>query len=215
MRKHVILLSYWLICFSACHARYVSHKMVETTIEVRDGKEFSFTKISDMGHIHDDYAINRVPVEKQEFDAAWDIAGIAEMRKQRQEIIERQNARMKLIDDAQTLILQKSIKQSVLEAQKIIQHLSNPALEAFLKFDIKTVPSKTQLDEMKLILDRVEIELETCIAKHDLQGLKLILQKVENWPHLLEQLFNNSVQFAISKSDDTSKLKDLLLLIST
>ncbi|MEI8301530.1 MAG: hypothetical protein WCG10_08000 [Chlamydiota bacterium] len=194
--------------------RYMSHKSVSTEVELVDGKEFSHSVISDKGLIIHEFCIDRVPVQQDDFYKAADLAYLADLRKERQDCIKRQESRMIFIDDCKRAIIEKSLKNTIFAAQQAFDRLNHESLKPYLKFCEKTVQSPYQLAEMKKYLELVGSLLKDLAKKNDIDGMQEILKKIEQWSDRFEACFKSSVESAIAQCDDTIMLKDLLTLVS-
>ncbi len=199
---------------SVCLGRYVSHKSVSTEVELVDGKEFLHSVINDMGTVGEEYFINRVPVEKDDFYQAWEVAHVQDARKERQDRFDKQRDRFEFVNDAQAAILEKSVKKYVFDAKQMLQRLEHETLQPYLKFDAKSVRSAEHMQQMQQTLHAADDAIKKMVKHHDMQALKDFLQQIETWPDLLEQCFKQSVQSAIGQCDDTARLKELLALVS-
>lgn len=203
------------ICFFApvCMARYVSHKSVSTEAELIGGKEFVHSHTNDMGHVHEDFSIDRVPVQKDDFYQAWESAYLSDAHKERQDRFDRQRDRFEFVNDTQAALLEKSIKKTAFSSKQMLQSLSHETLKPYLKFD-NNIRSAQHVSEIKQVLDESEKLVKKMSKDHDLQGLKDFLKQIESWPEYLETCFKNSVNSAVGQCDDTASLKELLSLMS-
>jgi len=214
MEKRCMLAALLCVVASTCLGRYVSHKSISTEVELINGKEFLRSVINDMGNVREEYSINRVPVEKDDFDQAWEESHMQDARKQRQDRFDKQRDRFAFANDTQAAILEKAIRKSVFDAKQMLQRLECETLQPYLKFDVKGISSPEQVQHMQQALRVADEAVKKMVKDHDMQGLKDFLQKIETWPDLLEHCFKQSVQSAIGQCDDTTSLKELLALTS-
>jgi len=214
MSKYLVALLLCCMNLSMHGGRYVSHKVISTDAELLGGKEFSHSLMSDMGVVQEDFSIDRVPVQKDDFYHAWESAYLAEARKERQGRVDRQKSRLDFMDASQAAILEKTVKKTVFEARQMLDCLNHETLQPYLKFDGSGIRSSHHLAEIKQVLDQADVGIKKMVKGRDLQGLKAFLQNIELWPDQLETCFKNSVQGAIGQCDDTASLKELLSLMS-
>ncbi len=210
----VAALLLFCIHMSVHGGRYVSHKVISTDVELIGGKEFSHSVMSDMGVVHEDFSIDRVPVQKDDFYHAWESAYLKEARLERQDRVDRQKSRFDFINASQAAILEKTVKKTVFDARQMLDRLNHATLQPYLKFDVSGIRSSHHLGEIKQILEQADAGIKKMVKGHDLQGLKEFLQHIDLWPDQLETCFKNSVQAAIGQCDDTASLKELLALMS-
>ena len=209
------ILVFALFCASGSYlcARYVSHKSVSTDVELLGGKEFAHSQTNYMGNIHEDFSIDRVPVQKDDFYQAWESAYLSDAHKERQDRFDKQRARFEFVNESQAAMLEKAIKKTTFTSKQMLQSLSHETLKPYLKFD-NNIRSAQHVSEMKQILDESEKLVKKMAKDHDLQGMKDFLKQIESWPDHLETCFKNSVNAAVGQCDDTASLKELLALMS-
>jgi heme oxygenase len=211
--KKILVLAFFCASGSYLGARYVSHKSVSTDVELLGGKEFAHTQTNDMGTVHEDFSIDRVPVQKDDFYQAWESAYLSDAHKERQDRFDKQRARFEFVNESQAALLEKSIKKTTFTSKQMLQSLSHETLKPYLKFD-NNIKSAQHLSEMKQALDESEKSVKKMSKDYDLQGLKDFLKQIESWPDHLETCFKNSVNSAVGQCDDTASLKELLALMS-
>ncbi|HSW76218.1 MAG TPA: hypothetical protein VLG50_04200 [Candidatus Saccharimonadales bacterium] len=192
--------------------RYVSHKQVSTDVELIDGKEFSHTITSDKGVVTQEFSIDRVPLQQDDYYKALDAAYLSDMRKERQARVKSQQERIAFIDDTHRAIVEKSTKNTIFAAQDLFNRLNHESLRPYLKFGEKTIQSPYQLAEMKKYVDGADSILKD--KNQNIDDMQEMFKKIETWPDRLQACFKESVQSAIAQCDDTTMLKELLTLAS-
>ena len=113
----------------------------------------------------------------------------------------------------QVQISAKLLNRMIEQVLQLIQSVQNPALEKFFVFKDVTIGSYEQLMQLKNFTLQLESVIEDKIEEGDFQGLQSLYAKLEPWPARLEKCFQDTIQHAIKKSDDTMMLKELLQLV--
>ncbi|MGZ6254458.1 MAG: hypothetical protein ACXWL5_00510 [Candidatus Chromulinivorax sp.] len=139
-------------------------------------------------------------------------------RKERQEELMRQETQRKnhiqFVESCQVQVATKLLYKTLQEISLLLDRVENPALEKFFIFADNTIDSYDQLKQLKVFTEQLEPLIQKKIASNDFDGLYFLFSKLEYWPTRLEKFFQDTVQNAIKKSDDTAMLKELLKLVS-
>ena len=101
-----------------------------------------------------------------------------------------------------------------MQVVQLLERVQNPALEKFFIFTDSTIESRDKLLQLKDFVEQLHSSVQRKVANNDFEGLNLLYTKLEYWPTRLEKFFQDTVQNAIRKSDDTIMLKELLKLVS-
>jgi len=208
-----ILFFYGLCCSLPFQAGVIHNTFISIAEQKVMGQNFKHVMTS-ADVEKDEFLINgrQVSVEKYKDE-------LEEALKQEllQEQTRQENSRRSRIQFAEAMhveITAKLLNKLQVQTMQFLDRVSNPALEKFLVFSTTTIDSYDQLMQLRLFMSQLESSIAKKISMHDSEGLNLLYNKLELWPMRLEKFFQDTVQNAIKKSDDTMMLKELLKLVS-
>ena len=130
----------------------------------------------------------------------------------RQETLRRE--RLQFADVVQVEIAAKLLSKVLVQVGQLLERVQNNALEKFFVFTDSTIDSYDQLMQLKVFTQQLEGTIQKKVVANDFEGLNFLYSKLEYWPARLEKFFQDTVQNAIRRSDDTVMLKELLKLAS-
>ena len=210
--KKLILLSLFFQ-MSLLDAGTMIHTLVSVTEHKVLGHSFKHVMTSG-GADKDEFLIDGRKVSQEDYLTQLDAAQAQE----RHDDLMRQQAarrsRIEFADMMQVQIAAKLLNAIISEMLQLFDRIENPALAQFFVFSPQTIESQHQLVQLKNFVQSLDASIDAKIEAYDFQGLSLLCNKLEFWPFRLEKFFQDTVQHAIKKSDDTIMLKELLKLVS-
>lgn len=196
-------------------ARYVRHVSMFEQEEIIHGVSFAHSIISDQGMEKEEFFVDKIPVQKDEFYKELELAQLGDLRKEREKIESKKQSRIQVIDQAQLAIIEKLITKRLNEIKIALESLHHEQLKQYYVFQKNTVESWQKLLDFKQFIEyTASQELKALLEQHDMHGLQKMLDTIDSWPDRLDQFFKESVQNAIKNCDDTAILKELLTLLS-
>ncbi len=213
MKAKKLVLLFLFAAADILTAGIVQHTVISITEQTIMGQHFKHVMKS--GNVESDeffmnghsvtpdvYRVQLEMKEKQERDA----------ERARHEAMRRN--RLQFADSMQVEIIGKLLHNVVYDIARMLQRIQNPALEKFFVFHETTIESPDQLVQLKNFSEQLDAVIQKKIAMHDVENLHTLYTKLEFWPQRLEKFFQDTVNNAIKKSDDTAMLKELLKLVS-
>jgi len=210
--KKLILLSLALSAY-VLNGGILHHTLISVTEQKVIGHMFKHIMTSG-GADKDEFFIDGHVVTKENYQQEFERA----QKKERDEECFRQETarrdRLQFADIVQVEIAAKLLNKILVQVAQLLERIENPALERFFVFSDTTIDSRDQLMQLKYFTEQLNGSIQKKIATNDFEGLNLLYTKLEHWPTRLEKFFQDTVQNAINKSDDTMMLKELLKLVS-
>ncbi|MBI2353001.1 hypothetical protein HYV11_02025 [Candidatus Dependentiae bacterium] len=217
MNKNYYLIGSFLLASSMMQAiaQYVRQVSMFSQEEIINEISFSHTVMSDNGKMKEEFFINGIPVQQEEFYKEFEGAQLKDLRKEREKKQERKKSQMQVIDQAQLAIIEKLIITRLQEIQKQLDLLHHEQLKKYYVYQKNNIDSLQKLsDIIQFVTTDVPVQVKELVAQQDMQNLQKILTTIEPLPDHLEQFFKNSIQNAIKNCDDTVVLKELLTMLS-
>lgn len=205
-----------LIIFLASHYNYaaiIRHSMTSVTEQKVAGRIFKHVMTSGNAS-KDEFFIDGYAFDCQAYHDQLELA----VKKEHEEQLAFQERairnRIECAHAMQMQIATKLLQNSIAQILALLQKIQNPALAQFFLFTPTTITSFDQLMQLQHFIEQVELSMKSKIEQEDFEGLYLLHSKLEIWPARLEKFFQDTLQHAIKKSDDTTMLKELLSLVS-
>jgi len=190
----------------------VHHTLISTTEQKVVGNTFKHIMMSGNAE-KDDFFINGSAVCKEKYDKELALSLQRERDEERALYDLQRRSRLEFFDAVQVDVVAKLLSKLIAQAELYIVQVHNPALEKFYCFTDQTIDSLDQLHQLKIFVEQIQILMKKRIESADVDGLHLLYNKLEPWPVRLEKFFQDTVCKAISHSDDTAMLKELLKLV--
>jgi hypothetical protein len=212
MKAKKLILFYFILFILNLDAKTILHTMISTTEERVMGHVFKHVMTSsiadqDQFYIdgktvnHDLYRQELERMEKQEREQAY-----------QQHIVTRRH-RIEYTEMMQVQIAEKLLRRISEDVIELLDRIQNPSLEPFFVFTDTTIHSHEQLMQLKKFVMQIDHLIDDKVEQADFSGLYDLSTKLEPWPARLEKFFEDTMQQAIKKSDDTAMLKELLKLV--
>lgn len=210
------LFCFYILFFSSIQllAKTVSFErsVSSSTISLR-GKEFTSVKKSENGVKTEEYMVNRVPVEKDQFYQELHKTKVDEMHEAQQESEKKQDEKDAMRDEVSNALLKKIITQSVQDLAQDLTVLANVTLQPYLVFEPKGIRSVSELDQMQSWLKNLQKNMKSFLAQSDSGALRNMADELETKLEMVQACLKKSIKNATAQSDDTAALKELLALI--
>lgn len=205
--------SFLLLPFVSINARVVEEIQLYRKTENIAGDIFFLREEASSGLVNIEYRINEQLVPKEEFIAKKAEATERELR----ECLEKQEK--KHHEDAinnnraRVSVLKKLIERNKKEIEKLTKKIDSGLLTDYKKWKEETIASSSEYFGIKnVIIPKISELLEYDSIK-DICLLERFNSQLEELHARLTQLYKESVNEAINKSDDAKTLKDLLELV--
>lgn len=194
-------------------AEMIRHTMVSITEQKMLGHMFKHVITSGSAD-KDEFFIDGYAVLKENYYKEFERI----QKKEWEEIAAHQEnqrrSRVQFSEMIQMEVTAKLLDKVVMQSVEMLKKICNPALEKFYQFTGTTIDSIEQLHQLQAFVDQIQSAMKKRIENKDADGLHVLYVKIEPWPARLEKFFQDTVQQAIYKSDDTAMLKELLSLAS-
>ena len=213
MKAKKLILLFLLSLPSFCYTGIVHHMLISVTEQKVLDHIFKHV-MSSGGQSKDEFSVNGCLVTEENYTIELDRALKKERELEEAQRQQQVRAHLAFVDAAQVEIAAKLLSKLVAETTQLFHKILNPALEKFLVFNSRTIDSMEQLLQLKNFIQQLPDSIKHKIDAHDVEGLNFLYAKLEHWPARLEKFFQDTVQAAIKKSDDTVMLKELLKLVS-
>lgn len=213
MKAKKLIVLFFSMLASICNAGIIHH----TLISITEQKilHHNFKHVMTSGSVEkDEFSVDGYVVSQENYTIELDKALKKEHEQEVAQQQEQVRARLAFIDATQVQIVAKLLQKLLDNTAQLLHKVSNPALEKFFVFSGRTIDSAEQLAQLKNFTQQLVPSIQNKIENNDFEGLNLFYTKLEHWPARLEKFFQDTVQSAIKKSDDTVMLKELLKLVS-
>ncbi|MDP3787696.1 MAG: hypothetical protein Q8Q60_00080 [Candidatus Chromulinivorax sp.] len=210
--KKLILL-YFVVAISLIDAGIVHHTLISVAEQKIMGHLLKHVMVSG-GAEKDEFFIDGHTVTQDRYQQEFDRL---QQKEREEELLQQQVARRSRIEFADAMqveIAAKLLNKILAQITQIFTRINNPALIQFFVFSKGTIDSQDQLMQLRDFTQQLQVSIQDKIVQQDFEGLHLLFTKLEHWPTRLEKFFQDTVQNAIKKSDDTIMLKELLKLVS-
>lgn len=213
MKAKKLILLFFSMLVSFCDAGIIHHTLISITEQKILNHNFKHVMTS--GSLEkDEFSVDGYVVSQENYRSELDKALKKEHEQEVAEQQEQVRARLAFIEATQVQVVAKLLQKLLDKIGQLLHKISNPALENFFVFNGRTIDSAEQLGQLKNFTHQLVPSIQNKIENNDFEGLHLLYTKLEHWPSRLEKFFQDTVQSAIKKSDDTIMLKELLKLVS-
>ena len=186
--------------------------MATSTIIV-NGKEFTHIKTSKNGEKSENFFINGVPVEQDEYNNELNKLKLAQMNQQEKEAQHKADEHEQMKNNLKNAVLQKLIIQLLKALQQNLKTLHEPILKPYLIFNSSGINSEAELEQHHTWAETLQKNLDSHLADPNMANLSKLAQEIENKNKLIYSCLKQSIQQATTQCDDTTILKNLLNLI--
>lgn len=162
---------------------------------------------------HDEYTIDGNMVTKEIYEQQVALWTAQEQEKLYVQQLQNRQSRVTFVRSSQIAIYAKLIESLIDQLHHWLGKLEHEPLENFFVFTDATISSYQQLRSLQQYIHQLVELVEQKIKVEDVGGLQTMVSNLEAWPPRLEKFFEQTVQEAIKKSDDTMVLKELLTLV--
>lgn len=190
------------------------HAMASSTVII-DGTKFTHTKKSDNGVQSEQFLINDVPVEQDEFNNKLNSFKLAQMNQQEKETQRKVNEQENMKNNLKNAMMTKLITQSLSDLENNLATLQESILKPYLIFNRNGINSAAELEQLNAWAMQLHKNLRTTFTDQNFANLQKLAQDIESKVELTHSCLKQSMQQATTQCDDTSTLKKLLNLIET
>ena len=194
------------------YAGIIHHTFVSTCEQKVMGHLFRHVMTSSHAQ-SDEYFIDNKKVTQERYLQELETLQKQEREKEYEQQLTARRTRIEFAEMMQVEIAAKLLRKTASQLMVAIERVQNPTLEKFYVFTDTTIHSYEQLMQLKNFILQLDTVIDDKIAEYDFQGLQTLYNKLEHWPSRLEKFFQDTIQHAIKKSDDTIMLKELLKLV--
>lgn len=194
---------------------YNSEHWASTSTIIMDNKKFTHTKKSDNGTISEQFLINDVPVEQDEFNNELNSLKLAQMNQQDKNTQRKINEQESMKHNLKMAVLEKLIKQSLTNLQNTLSTLEESILQPYLTFNAQSIKNQSDLEMIKDWTSALHKNLKSTLANQNYQTLQQLTLEIETKVDQAHQCLKQSIQKATSQCDDTATLKKLFTLIES
>ncbi|HLB43286.1 hypothetical protein A3F06_04130 [candidate division TM6 bacterium RIFCSPHIGHO2_12_FULL_36_22] len=174
---------------------------------------FDYRHESVNGKICDEWRINQEPVEQEIFknklfaaqQQEWELEQLAAQQEREQYQKEHSQARV--------AVLQKLTAQAKDTIEGLLKRLDNPLFGAFMAYQPDTIGSMQELHHLKKVVLPKITQVINLEKVGDVCAYEKLINKLATLEGRLERLYIQTLNQAISKSDDSCVLKKLLELV--
>lgn len=212
MKAKKLILLFFLVVAAISDAGTVIHTFVSTSEQKVMGHLFKHVMVSSNGQ-KDEFFIDGRTVTQEKYTQDLEMMQKQERDAEYEQQLTTRRNRIQFAHKMQVQIAAKLLNGLIAQVLQQIESIQNPALEKFYVFKDGAISSYEQLMQLKNFTLQLESVLEEKVQDEDFQGLHALCTKLEPWPARLEKCFQDTIQNAIKKSDDTMMLKELLQLV--
>jgi len=182
---------------------------------VIQGIEFSHILRSDNGVIQEQYLVNGVPLEHDEYQKLLEQAHLKQLRGDDAIRIEKDKKRMVWQQDIAMVMAEKSIKKSLEAIEASLTLLEHEAIRPYVVYASTGVATtKYRLAELVKSVGAWQKQLADLMHKQDLKSIEKLSNQLETVARELEVVVDETMKNAIARCDDTLVLKQLLELVT-
>lgn len=189
-----------------------SHAMATSTVIV-NGKKFTHTKTSNNGVQSEQFLINDVPVEQDEYNNELNGLKLAQMNQQEKDAQRKADEQENMKNSLKSAMLSKLITQSLTDLQDNLATLHESVLRPYLIFNHQGINSPTELEQLNAWTKQLHKNLHTHLANQNFTTLQKLAEDIESKVEQVRSCLKQSIQQATTQCDDTTTLKKLLNLI--
>src|SRR3990167_11157130 len=139
---------------------YSSEYVSSTSSITFNDKEFTHSKKSDNGISTEQFLINRVPVEKDQFINELNTCRLHEMNENDKEVSRKKADQESMRTDLKKDVLRKLITQSITDLNTELSTLQEPILKPYLTFNNQEIASASDLEQLELWIDQIQKNLK-------------------------------------------------------
>ncbi len=192
---------------------YSSQHAMTTSTVMMNGKTFTHTKKSDNGTVSEQFLINNVPVEQDEFNNELNSLKLAQMNHQEKQAQRKTEQQENIKYNLKTAMLVKLITESLRELQDNLAVLNESILKPYLIFDKNSINSTAELEQLNAWTAQLQKNLKSSLTDQNIISLQKLAEEIETKLELVHFCLKQSMQQATTQCDDTATLKKLLALI--
>lgn len=196
-----------------------SWSMKQSTVSERhrtiQGTEFSHILRCDNGVIGEQYLVNGVPMEYDEYQKLLEQAHLAQLRGDDAIAIEKDRKKMNWQQNLAVVMVEKSIKQSLEVIVASLTMLEHDAISPYVVYtSAGAATSKHRLSELAKLVVAWQKQLVDLMQKQDMKALDKLSVQLATIAKELETVVDETMKNAIARCDDTLVLKQLLELVT-
>jgi len=188
--------------------------MVSTSVKVIQDKEFMHKIRSENGIVFEEYLINNVPMEKDEYQKQLEFEYVKYLRSEQELFDQKNKKRFMHQQELHCLLLKKTIDSILFELIDLIDHARSESLKNYLAYQLDGIRDRHHLEELYASMDSWKNQEKKLLQQYDVLGLQQLLMVIEKVHNDFENLLHQSIQKAITQCDDTVILKKILALVS-
>ncbi|MBP6892646.1 hypothetical protein KBB68_03640 [Candidatus Babeliales bacterium] len=189
-----------------------SHAMASSTV-ILNGKKFTHTKTSDNGVQSEQFLINNVPVEQDEYNNELNSLKLAQMNQQANEAQRKADEQENMKNNLKSAMLSKLVTQSLIDLQDNLATLHESVLKPYLIFNHQGINSQSELEQLNNWTKQLHKNLHTTLANQNFTTLQKLAEDIESKVEQVRSCLKQSMQQATKQCDDTTILKKLLELV--
>lgn len=189
-----------------------SHAMASSTVIV-NGKKFTHTKTSNHGIQSEQFLINDVPVQQDDYHNELNGLKLAQMNQQEKDTQRKAEQQEQMKNSLKSAMLSKLVTQSLSELQDNLATLHESILKPYLIFNRSGITSAAELEQLNAWAMQLHKNLRSQLADQNLANLHNLAEEIESKVELVRSCLKQSIQQATTQCDDTTTLKKLLNLI--
>jgi hypothetical protein len=199
--------------FQNCTKFYTSERFASQSSVIMNNQEFTHSKKSDNGVQTEQFLINGVPVEKDDYHNQLNTLKLAHMNDQEKETERKADELQAMHSQLKNAVLQKLIKQTLFELNDSLSILEEPILKPYLVYEGKGINSWSDFEEQKAWAAQIQKNLKSILQDQDSLTVQKLAHEVETKIKQVRHCLKQSIQKATLQCDDTATLKKLLTLI--
>ncbi len=189
-----------------------SHAMSSSTIIINN-KKFTHTKKSDNGVSSEQFLINEVPVQQDEFNDELNTLKLAQMNQHEKETQRKADEQEQMKNSLKNAMLAKLITQSLTDLQNNLAILHESILQPYLIFNRQGIASAAELEQLQIWTQTLHKNLKLQLIDQNFANLQKLAQEIETKVDMVHACLKQSMQQATTQCDDTTTLKKLLHFI--
>lgn len=215
MNKYLPLYAcFFMLQSTSIFAKFYSsqHSMTTSTM-IMNGKKFTHTKKSDNGDLSEQFSINDVPVEQDDFNHELNTLKLAQMNHDEKEAQRKADEQENMKQQLKIAMLEKLVLQSLDDLKQTLSTLQESILNPYLMFHHSGISSAAELEALSTWTEQLHKNLKSKVLNQNMTSLQNLSQELETKLEMARLCLKQSMQYATSHCDDTATLKKLLNLI--
>lgn len=181
--------------------------------ELVDGNRFVYRSDLVDGKLTELWAVNGQKVTTQEYEEAILKAEREEIKKAREREIQKRKAEQEFKVAAQYSLVKKILDALLNEIEKMVVRIKNPLLNPYIYYSEHTIGSPTDFIQLEQDVQKAKLLLLGQTVDQ-IASCQDAFNQLESYPEKLNNLYQDSVNYAIKTCDNTRTLKDLLAFVS-